>query len=168
MLEYFVYQPTIDTLELKKNKGTDYVFSWKSTGLYTSKLKPLYTAFLHSIRFPEYRMGIKFDKDPLAVERNSYGTKIVKAYIVYDLDAWPNNSLNKFKLQHCLFGETNIVKNSDKESWIYGGYWIAFDGVGLWNFGNEFAKNVVIFGVDNSSLSRMTIFSVRWSSDLWY
>ena len=51
---------------------------------------------------------------------------------------------------------------------MYGGYGIAFDGVGLWNFGNEFAKNVVIFGVDSSSLSRMTIFSVRWSSDLWY
>ena len=60
-----------------------------------------------------------------------------------------------------MFGETNIVKNSDKKSWMYGGYGIAFDGVGLWNFGNEFAKNVVIFGVDSSSLSRMTIFSVR-------
>ena len=36
----FVYQPTLDTLELKKGEGTDYV--------YTSKLKPLYTAFLHN------------------------------------------------------------------------------------------------------------------------
>ena len=36
----FVYQPTFDTLELKKGEGTDYV--------YTSKLKPLYTAFLHN------------------------------------------------------------------------------------------------------------------------
>ena len=26
----FVYQPTIDTLELKTNKSTDYVLSWKS------------------------------------------------------------------------------------------------------------------------------------------
>ena len=24
-----VYQPTLDTLELKKDKGTDYVLSWK-------------------------------------------------------------------------------------------------------------------------------------------
>ena len=94
----FVYQPTIDTSELKKDKGTDYILSWKSTGLYTSKLKSLYTAFFHSIMFPEYRMGIKFDKDPLDVEWNSYGTKIVNAYIAYDLDAWPNNPLNNFKL----------------------------------------------------------------------
>ena len=34
-------------------------------------------------------MGIKFDKDPLAVEQNSYVTKIVNIYIVYELDAWP-------------------------------------------------------------------------------
>ena len=70
----FVYQPTLDTLELKKDKDTDYVLSWKSKGVYNSKLKPLYTAFLHSIRPSVYRMGIKFDKDLLAVEENSYLT----------------------------------------------------------------------------------------------
>ena len=64
----FVYQPTFDTLELKKDKGTDYVLSWKSKGVFNSKLKPLYTTFLNSIKLSEYRIGIKFDKDPLAVE----------------------------------------------------------------------------------------------------
>ena len=34
----FVYQPKLDTLELKKDKGTDYEFSWKSKGVYNSKL----------------------------------------------------------------------------------------------------------------------------------
>ena len=66
----FVYQPTLDTLELKKGKGTDYVLRWKSKGVYTSKLKPLYTAFFHSIKLSGYRMGIKFDKGSLAVEQN--------------------------------------------------------------------------------------------------
>ena len=33
-------------------------------------------------------MGIKFDKDPLAVKQNNYLTKIVNLYIVDDLDAW--------------------------------------------------------------------------------
>ena len=45
-----VYQPTLHTLELKKEKAIDYVVSWKSRGVYTSKLKSLYTAFLHSIK----------------------------------------------------------------------------------------------------------------------
>ena len=33
---------------------------------------------------------------------------------------------------------------------MYSGYGIAFYEVGSWNFGNNFAKNVVIFGNDNS------------------
>ena len=33
-----VYQPTLNTLELKNDKGTDYVVSWKSNGVYNSKL----------------------------------------------------------------------------------------------------------------------------------
>ena len=48
---------------------------WKSNN---SKLKSLYTAFLHSIKLPGYRMGIKFDRDPFAVGQNNYLTKIVK------------------------------------------------------------------------------------------
>ena len=82
----FVYQPTINTLESKKDKGTGCVLSWKSKEVYTSKLKTLYAAFLHSTRLFGYKVKIKFDKDPLVVERNNYATKIVNAYIVYDLD----------------------------------------------------------------------------------
>ena len=33
----FVYQPTLDTLKLKKEKGTDYVLSWKPQGVFNSK-----------------------------------------------------------------------------------------------------------------------------------
>ena len=87
----YVYQPTLDTLELKKDKGTDYILCSKSKGVFNSKLKPLYTDFLNSIKLSEYRIGIKLDKDPLAIEQNNYLTKIVNVYIVYDLDAWQIN-----------------------------------------------------------------------------
>ena len=46
----FVYQPTLDTLELKKGKSIDYVLCWKPSGVYYPKLKTLYTALLHSIK----------------------------------------------------------------------------------------------------------------------
>ena len=36
---------------------------------------------------------------------------------------------------------------------MYSDYGIVFDGTGSWNFGNDFARNVVIFIVDNSSSS---------------
>ena len=32
----FVYQPTLDTFELKKDKRNDYVLIWKSNGVYNS------------------------------------------------------------------------------------------------------------------------------------
>ena len=72
----FVYQPTLDMFELKKDRGTDHILSWKSKEVYNSKLKPLYTAFLHSIKLSGYRMGIKFDKDPSVVNQNNYSSKI--------------------------------------------------------------------------------------------
>ena len=34
---------------------------------------------------------------------------------------------------------------------VYSDYGIAFDGVDSWNFGNDFARNVVIFRIDDSS-----------------
>ena len=33
---------------------------------------------------------------------------------------------------------------------MYSDYGIAFDWAGSWSFGNEFAKNVIIFAVDKS------------------
>ena len=51
-------------------------------------------------------MGIKFDEDHLAVEKNNYLTKIVH---VYDLAAWPRNYTNNFKFKNSLFGATNIA-----------------------------------------------------------
>ena len=46
----FVYQQALDMLEVIKNKGTDNVFSWKSKRLYNSKVKLLYTVFLHGLK----------------------------------------------------------------------------------------------------------------------
>ena len=48
------------------------MLSWKSDEAYNSKLKPLYTAFLHSIKLSGYRTRIKLDKDSSPVEQNNY------------------------------------------------------------------------------------------------
>ena len=79
-------------------------------------------------------MGIKFDKNSLAVEQNSYLTKIINFYIVYNLDAWPKNLTNNFSFTNCLFGATSVVKNSDERKWIYSGYGTT------WNRFTEFQK----------------------------
>ena len=48
-----------------------------------------------------------------------------------------------------MFGVTVIVKNSNKDKRIYSDYGISFDGKGSWSFCNDFASNVIIFGVHN-------------------
>ena len=63
----------------------------------------------------------------------------------------------KFRLKicskDCLFGTTSIIKNSDKEKYVYSVYGIVFDGKGEWSFDYGTARNVIIFGVDNASSS---------------
>ena len=56
-------------------------------------------------------------------------------------------------MNHCLFCETNTGKCVDKAKWFHSNYGKTFDCAGSWSFGNDFARNVVIFGVDNSSSS---------------
>ena len=81
--------------------------------------------------------------------------EIVNVYIVYDLAAWPRNPANNFKFNNCLFGATNIIKNSDKEKNVYSGYEITFDSRGPWRFDNGTARNSIIFGVDSNSSSHI-------------
>ena len=85
---------------------------------------------------------------------------------VCDLDDWPKNPLRNFTTKSCLFGVTSIVKNSDKEKYVYSGYGIAFERKGEWRFDNDTARNVVIFGVDKGSSShadnlKNNFFSIR-------
>ena len=65
---------------------------------------------MHSIKFSGYRMRIKCDQDPLAVEQNNYATTVVNASIFYDLDTWPKIIISNFKLKNCLFGVATRVK----------------------------------------------------------
>lgn len=44
-------------------------------------------------------MGIKFDGDSLVVEKEKHATKIVDAYILYELHAWPDNPVKNFTLK---------------------------------------------------------------------
>ena len=149
----FVYQPTFNVLELKEDKDTEYIIGWKSKGVYISKLIALHGAFLPNVKYFRNKIGIQFNSTLLVIEQNNYATKIANVYIVYDLDNWPKNPLRKITLKNCLFGSTNIVKNNDKEKYVYSGFGIAFDGKGEWSFGDDFARNVIIFGVNNSSSS---------------
>ena len=52
-----------------------------------------------------------------------------------------------------FFGTVILTRNTIKDKFIYNGREIAFDGAGLWSFGIVFARNIMVFGVDNISSS---------------
>ena len=47
----------------------------------------------------------------------------------------------------------NIAQNSDKTKWVNSGFGISLDGVGLWSFGDDFVRNIAIFGIEIIILS---------------
>ena len=98
----FAYQPTFNTLELKQDKGTNYVVGWNSKGLFESKILPLHGAFLPYIKYFGYKIGIQLNNNRLVVEQNNYTTKVVNTYIFYDLGTWQKILLKSFTLNKLL------------------------------------------------------------------
>ena len=106
----------------------------------------------HKHLYPDLRLYItQFNKTALVSQKNNHSTKIIHAYIVYYLDYWIRNPCDIFVLKNCLYGTTNTLKNSDKSKYVYIGQKIAFDKAGSLGFSDYYARNVIIFGVDNSS-----------------
>ena len=48
-----------------------------------------------------------------------------------------NFCLKIIQQKNSLFGVTNIVKNNDKDKWVYSVYGIAFDRGDCWSFGKD-------------------------------
>ena len=66
-------------------------------------------------------------------------------HIINDLDYWQKILLRSFTSKNRLSGAINIVKDVDKEKYVYGTYGIGFNEKGLWSFNDDFARNVIIF-----------------------
>ena len=82
--------------------------------------------------------------------------KVVNLYIVYELK---NRRIHSpyFTVQKGLFGAVKITKNENTSHYEYERYRIYFDGESSFSFGNRIdAKNLIIFGVNNSNSSQST------------
>ena len=82
-----------------------------------------------------------------------YSYVILNLYIVYELNTWPRNPTNNFLLKNHFFGTFKLVRNIIKSKFSYNDSGIAFDREDSWSFDNDFARNIIIFGVSNSSSS---------------
>ena len=77
----------------------------------------------------------------------------ISIYCVYKLDSISSSRDDTFTVQNALFGAMGIIKNADTSKYKYRGYGICFDEGGSFSKGNiSNGKNVLIFGVDESSL----------------
>ena len=87
------------------------------------------------------------------ISSSLYSNFILNSYIVYELNNWPRDPTNNVTLKNCLFGTVKLVRNGIKSKFTYNGWGIPFDWEGSWSFNNDYARNVLIFGVDKSSSS---------------
>ena len=86
-------------------------------------------------------------------EADIFNNIIINIYCIYKLDPVSSSRDDTFTVQNTLFGAMEITKNADTSKYKYKGYGICFDEGGSFSKGNiSNGKNVLIFGVDESSL----------------
>ena len=139
--------------------NTDYVLSWKSKGLSDETITSYATSDISLTPLIDYyvsKVRVKFTGSCLKQPRLSYiHGKVVNIYIVYELGASSSNN-NDPTLRSCLFGAVTLTKNADIDKYGYFGYGIGFHRRSSFSFpGGEFSQNVLIFGADMSSSSRI-------------
>ena len=115
-----------------------------------------------SLNYVGTKASVKFNGDCLKQEKSPFDDwKIVNIDIVYEIDRYVN--IGRYStLENCLFGAVKLAKYIDIDLQKYSGYDIGFDTKGFFSTGHRVGKNVIIFGVDMSSLHiliiRKTIF----------
>ena len=97
-----------------------------------------------------YLSGNYFTENKVIIPNNN---NVINIYCVYEIKPISSTRSDTFTVQNALFGAMQITKNVDTSKYKYKGYGICFDEDGLFSIGNiNNGKNVLIFGVDESSL----------------
>ena len=151
----FVYECKLNSFDLTNKK----VSKWKSTGIFNYVSDTNMIAVKNaSGELPDikahddlyvYLSGNHFQQD----KQKDANKVIINIYCVYKLDPISSSRDDTFTVQNVLFGAMEITKNADTSKYKYKGYGICFDEGGSFSKGNiSNSKNVLIFGVDKSSL----------------
>ena len=130
--------------------------NWTSTVISSEEIKPCGTSLEPKMsNLANGRVNLKFNNSVLVQKSfpSLYSNFILNLYIVYELNNWPRNPTNNLTLKNCLFGTVKLVRNAIKSKFTYNDQEIAFDGERSWSFHDDFARNVVIFGVASTSSS---------------
>lgn len=79
---------------------------------------------------------------------------MIKVFILYELNLWSHDLGTDLALGNCLFWAVRLTENVVKDEYGYNGYGIRFHANSSFSLSNcnRFGKNVIIFGIDSSSL----------------
>ena len=136
-----------------------YIYYWQSKGLSDERINSI-TASNYSVTpFLDYqgtKTRVKFSGTCLKQDKVTFNHgKIVNIYIVYQISK-SINIRDYPTLKNCLFGAVSLTKNADIGRYGYSGYEIGFDRHGRFSFpGTGLGRNVIIFGVDMSSSTKI-------------
>ena len=158
---YLLFQPIKRYFKVIVGGGNgNYIYYWKSKGLSDERINSIKTSNYgitpYLIYYNTNKIRVKFDGSCLKQNPGSlvHGG-IVNAYIVYEISK--NINISDYPaLENCLFGAVSLTKNADIEKYGYSGYGIGFDRHGSFSFpGTGLGRNVIIFGVDMSSPTKI-------------
>ena len=136
-----------------------YIYYWKSKGSRDEKTNSVKTSD-HSITpnlsYYGTKTRVEFNGSCLKQDSVTFNHgKVVNIYIVYEISKSINIS-DYPTLENCIFGEVTLTKNADIDKYKYSGHRIGFDRHGSFSFtGTGLGRNVIIFGVDMSSSTKI-------------
>ena len=136
-----------------------YIYYWKSKGLSDERINSIKTPN-HSITPNLNNYGtytrVEFNGSCLKQDKVTFNDgKLVNIYIVNDISKSINIS-DYPTLENCLFGAFTLTINADIDRYGYSGCAIGFDRHGSFSFpGTGLGRNVIIFGVDMSSSTKI-------------
>ena len=99
------------------------------------------------------KIGVKFSESCLKQDKSRYTHgKIVKIYIVYEINKKDSTKSSDPTLENCLFGAVTLTNNINIDKYGHSGYGIGFDRRSSFSFpGGGFGHNILIFGADMRS-----------------
>ena len=129
-----------------------YAHYWQSKGLSNEKIDAANTNTDNDlapiVKFNGSQMYLEFKGAILKENKATYSHgSVANIYIVYKLKPYVNANTG-LTINDCLFGAIKLTKNSDPVKYKYEGYGICFDSIWTYSFGNEYPKNVIIFGAN--------------------
>ena len=152
---HLVFQSWLEYFTL----NSKWITKWKSKGLSNESLEVVSTSnnsLTPSINYYGDKARLRFTGSVLQQKTVTYShKKVVNLYVVYEITNFHGID-NYPTLTNALFWAVKLTKNVDIDKYKYSEYGIGFDGHGFFSHpSGGTGKNVIIFGVDMSSSTKI-------------